>query len=211
MKDAGNKVKVSPMSLKARHRFDRELAGAINDVKRRIMKRDGTHLCSRCAGVFVDKEWNTKYSLCLSCAKKYQSDYGKSPRGRAAAKKHYDKMALTPELLCRVRIRGRVAKAMRMCARGRKSCGSKIKYLGCTYSQAFKYLSMQLKRGMNWKNYGTHWHIDHVMPVSSFDLNTEDGRYKAFHYTNLQPLEASANLHKSDKVPLQHQPSLMIV
>jgi hypothetical protein len=51
---------------------------------------------------------------------------------------------------------------------------------------------------MNWENQG-EWHIDHIRPCASFNLDNEEERYQCFHYTNLQPLWTEDNLIKSDK------------
>ena len=45
----------------------------------------------------------------------------------------------------------------------------------------------------------TEWYIDHIKPLSSFDLSQESGLHKACHYTNLQPLGASQNCSKGAK------------
>ena len=47
---------------------------------------------------------------------------------------------------------------------------------------------------MSWDNYG-QWHIDHIKPLAEFDLTNRPQFLAACHYTNLQPLWASAN-HK---------------
>jgi len=52
---------------------------------------------------------------------------------------------------------------------------------------------------MSWGNYG-EWHIDHIKPISSFDLTNEYELKKAFHYSNTQPLLAKENLSKGNKV-----------
>jgi hypothetical protein len=55
------------------------------------------------------------------------------------------------------------------------------------------------------------WHIDHVHPLASFDLTKESERIKAFHYTNLRPLWARANLRTNDSITMgAHQPLLMM-
>lgn len=57
---------------------------------------------------------------------------------------------------------------------------------------------------MTWNNYGTVWHIDHIMPCSLFDMTKESDRAKCFHYTNMQPLFALDNLLKGDKLPVDN-------
>lgn len=52
---------------------------------------------------------------------------------------------------------------------------------------------------MSWNNYGS-WHIDHVQPLASFDLEDEDQRRIATNYANLQPLWAADNIAKGAKI-----------
>ena len=61
---------------------------------------------------------------------------------------------------------------------------------------------------MSWSNYGTgwygkgmsEWHVDHIIPLTSFDLRIPEQQKLCFHYSNLQPLWALENLVKHDKV-----------
>lgn len=65
-----------------------------------------------------------------------------------------------------------------------------------------KHLESQFKEGMSWDNYGKFgWHIDHIIPLSSFDLTDKNEIKIAFHYLNLQPLWAYENLSKGNNIP----------
>jgi len=71
-------------------------------------------------------------------------------------------------------------------------------FLGCSIQKARKHIELQFKKGMMWSNHGK-WHIDHIRPVSSFDLSKKDQIYKCFNFKNLQPLWAKENLSKGTK------------
>ena len=62
---------------------------------------------------------------------------------------------------------------------------------------------MDLEIGMNWNNYGKNgWEIDHIKPISSFNFKSyEDKSFrKCWELVNLQPLWASENRFKSNKI-----------
>ena len=72
--------------------------------------------------------------------------------------------------------------------------------VGCTPRQLRMYLESQFTKRMSWENYGTYWHVDHIQPLSSFDLTNESHRRLACNWANLRPLEAKLNLQKSDTI-----------
>lgn len=45
--------------------------------------------------------------------------------------------------------------------------------LGLDFGSVTRWLEFQFEPGMSWSNYGTHWHVDHVLPVAAFDLARE--------------------------------------
>jgi len=74
--------------------------------------------------------------------------------------------------------------------------------IGCSVDFLLKYLESKFAEGMSWENYGhSTWHIDHIIPLSSFDLIDPEQLAKACHYTNLQPLWATDNIVKGNKLP----------
>jgi hypothetical protein len=62
-----------------------------------------------------------------------------------------------------------------------------------------QYLEQMFTQDINWDNYGEYWEIDHIKPIDAFDLNDETQLYKAFKYTNTQPLKKKDNREKSNK------------
>ena len=94
-----------------------------------------------------------------------------------------------------------------------KKLGSTRELLGCSGDQLKNHLGKQFKNGMTWDNYGSVWHIDHIIPVANFDLSNKKSQMECFNYNNLQPLFATTeiaiqhghineigNLNKQDKL-----------
>jgi len=74
-----------------------------------------------------------------------------------------------------------------------------IVYLGCSKND---YLQWILHNGNDYtlENRGKSWHIDHVIPLSRFDLNNEQEQLVAFNWRNTMPLDAKENLSKNCKI-----------
>jgi hypothetical protein len=73
-----------------------------------------------------------------------------------------------------------------------------MELIGCSSDELKLHLEIQLKNNMNFDNYG-EWEIDHIKPISLFDLNNENELLECFNYKNLQPLWAKENQKKSNK------------
>ena len=89
---------------------------------------------------------------------------------------------------------------VRSVLKGVKKSKPTLTMLGCTLEQFRQHMQAQFKRGMAWNNMGSHWHIDHIIPCSAFDLSKPEQQAICFHYTNMQPLEAFRNRKKHAKI-----------
>ena len=71
-----------------------------------------------------------------------------------------------------------------------------------TPSDLVEHLESQFDEKMNWDNYGDYWHVDHIYPQSLLPYSSlEDENFqKCWALENLQPLEATENMKKSNKV-----------
>lgn len=69
---------------------------------------------------------------------------------------------------------------------------------GYSPKELFDNIRIKLKDGMTFDNYGL-WHVDHIKPLSKFDLKKEDEIKKAWHFNNLQCLWAIDNLKKGNR------------
>lgn len=75
---------------------------------------------------------------------------------------------------------------------------SSLQYLHCTLSHFKAWLEFQFIEDMSWSNYGSIWTVDHVLPLSEFNLENEKEQYIAFDWKNLQP--SKTNFSKSNKI-----------
>lgn len=80
--------------------------------------------------------------------------------------------------------------------KGKNKCTTTIKLLGNTIEYVYTFLKSQMTDTMTIDTI----HIDHMMPLASFDLTKPEEQRKACHYTNLQPMLPSENISKGSKI-----------
>ena len=92
---------------------------------------------------------------------------------------------------------------------GLKKSDRMVELLGCTAVFMREFIEHQFSGEMSWINWGSVWEIDHIIPISKFDLTVKEERFKAFHYSNCRPLLKLLNRQKNDSLPGPHQPFLL--
>lgn len=182
--------------------------------------------CKRCQlekseDEFPKRKLRYGYGRRTSCLVCYREDG--SRRSRVFYKKHEQQQKVQSKLYYRenkehilkrnyiyVRQKRRIDLNFKLAAniRARLNCalknnqkvGSSVANLGCSIEELKIYLETQFQPGMTWENWSqTGWHIDHKIPLSKLNLSNPVDFARAVHFSNLQPLWASANLEKSNK------------
>jgi hypothetical protein len=91
---------------------------------------------------------------------------------------------------------------LNMALKNDQKAGSAVDDLGCTVEGLREHLESKFKPGMTWENWGLgegKWHIDHIVPLSAFDLSDRQHLLLACNYLNLQPLWQKENLSKGNR------------
>lgn len=158
-------------------------------------------ICKRCGEIkpiheFQDERTKDGFKIlpwvCSACKIESSKISKRKSRNKNKHRKHLSK---------------RFKEAMSIVKRGGSSCFRSV--LGCSTLMLRRHLESQFQRGMTWKNYGTKWHVDHILPVSSFDHTDIEQVKRCWHFSNLRPLCAIENRRKSNKI-IDCQPELLL-
>jgi hypothetical protein len=85
------------------------------------------------------------------------------------------------------------------CLRNKNKSKHSVEYLGCSSDDYFKWI-FNYNSYCSLENHGKMWHIDHVIPISKFDLNDLEEQLLAFNWRNTMPLSSKENLTKNNKI-----------
>ena len=100
---------------------------------------------------------------CKHCDYKYNYAYIK-------ARRRYDS-----EFKLLGNLRSRLGKVLK----GKSKSQTTRQLIGIDFETFTKWIQFQFEEGMNMDNYGSMWHHDHVLPISSFNLLEEEELFKA--------------------------------
>lgn len=102
------------------------------------------------------------------------------------------------------RIRTLIRNSIRHNTNGVRRKNSKTEaIIGCSISAFIKHIESQFTDQITWKNYGNghgKWNIDHILPISSFDLTDNNQIKEVFNYKNCRPMWAIDNIKKGAKI-----------
>jgi len=194
-----NKMKSDPNYRKYRRDWEKKYA-LLN--KEKIKKRQKEW---RLKTIDIRKKQAKEYQLKnKEKIKKYLKEWSKRPEVVKRRNKRFKERRKTdPYFRMKLSLRGRL---MSFVYRGRaKKMVSTNKLIGCdwnffkTYIEKQFYDNPQNNKPMTWQNYGK-WHIDHIKPMTSFNLLNLKDQYECCNFKNLQPLWAYENRKKSNKL-----------
>ena len=72
--------------------------------------------------------------------------------------------------------------------------------LGANFFVVKEFIERQFISGMSWDNYGSIWHLDHIIPLHASNENLDNLKRLCF-YKNLTPMFCKDNLAKSFIIP----------
>ena len=123
------------------------------------------------------KHWDSLRNECKDCLVKYRLAHRKEIQ--ATNNNYVNKRKLTdPEFKLLLTLRSRLKSALS--AKNAAKSTNTFDLTGCSTSFLMNYLEEKFKDGMSWSNHG-EWHIDHIIPCSSFNLLDEKEQEKLSH------------------------------
>lgn len=78
-----------------------------------------------------------------------------------------------------------------------------VQYLNCSIPWLIEWFTTCFTAEMTVENHGDYWHMDHVIPINTFDLTDPEQIKLCFSWYNLSPLSASENMAKHDSINVQ--------
>lgn len=127
----------------------------------------------------------------------YSKEENRQRRRDWWAKYAKERKVKDPQYATILRIRTRICMALKN--KGVKKSLKTVELIGCSYDFLRKHIESQFREGMCW-NKKHSFHIDHIIPLNSFDLADPEQLKAACHWTNLQPLYPKENMSKGSKI-----------
>jgi len=108
-----------------------------------------------------------------------------------------------PSFAMAFRVRARVYQAIQK--GGASKNGSTEELVGCSFHFLRQHIERQFKGSMSWDN-PSSFHIDHIVPLASFDLTDPAQLKVACNWQNLRPIPPKKNMSKGAKLTEPQMP-----
>jgi uncharacterized protein (DUF983 family) len=154
----------------------------LKDSKSHLESLDQVKTCIKCGKEKKIKDFSISKNMCIKCKTTYTNE----------------KMKNDPAFKIRCNLASRLRSALR--SQDVKKQHTTMVLTDCTRAFLKNWFEHQFNSNMTWDNYGLYWHIDHVIPCSSFNLLDEKEQFKCFNWKNLRPCKSMENLSKNNKV-----------
>jgi len=157
---------------------------------------EDNHICKCCNEVTLKTNFRGKRKICRNCENEKDRKRYNDNADILDRKKDYVKNRKQTDPIFRFTIsqRKRISNALKQ--KQKKT----IEYLGCNADMLFNWLNCNFNDKITFETYGKEWHIDHVIPISRFDLTKESEQLIAFNWRNTSPLSVKENLSKHNRL-----------
>lgn len=216
---ANNKEKVALYNYSNNHQVDWEKVKEENNIENQVIGKASPnrkeHIfknnvlgkdCSKCKEWRPLKEyninpkhWDNLRTQCIHCLHTYRTVERDVAQKRLYQQKYeYEQRKTNPQFKLRSKIRKGTRDAFVNYVKTKKNVH--IKLLGCMSEDFYHHIKSMFEEGMKDENYGEHWQMDHILPLSKFDLTNAEEFLEACHWSNIQPLTVYDNLSKGNKI-----------
>lgn len=170
----------------------------LNFPKQKTGKLGFRASCKACETVYHKQYRRNNNEYIALQTKLYNKEYYKNhPNYKKDYSRKYRKNSTN------VRLRDALRTRIRIALKTGDKIGSSITDLGSSVEDLKWWLEFWFDYGMTWDNYGNkdgQWSIDHIKPLSKFDLTNKKQFSEACNYKNLQPMWHIDNIRKGNKI-----------
>ena len=184
--------------------------------------------CSKCNQEKKRSEFTTGKNQCKDCIKMIKKEYDQSQRGKEnnaqwiennrehlkeyhtewhqenkerINEKYVQRYHSDPEFKFKRSCKTRILNAFK--SQNLAKSNKTIEYLNCDIPWLVKWFILCFTPEMTLENHGSYWHMDHVIPVNTFNLSDPEQITLCFSWFNLSQLQANENMSKHDSINVQ--------